>query len=453
MTLRRRLALLAARRVGPHGRARLGGRLPRRARPAARPGRRALRPPGRARAAGRGAWSAPPRPPPRSVRLRPPPPRDGGSSAYVQFVATAGEVRARAPTPRSPGSLESARGRAWRRGARPATSPTTRSPAATCGCSPCRLRAAARPARAARWRGRLTLLAAALGAPRAERARAAMAAALGRCSRGRCCGRSPTHRRRRGHRREPGPAAPPRRRAATTSWGGWRRASTRCSTRARSARSRVRSASSWPTHRTSCARRSRACAPTSRCCTRGDELPDGDAARLLGDLATRPRSSRAGRRRGRARPRRGARRRPEEVRLDELVREAVAGSGPPPRPGSLRVQRSSHRVERPPRPAGRAVANLVDNAAKWSPPGGGSRWRVDDGALSVRDHGPGMPPPTYPSSSTASTARRRPRRARAPGWAWRSCARWPRPTEGSVAVEGSVFTLRLPSGACRAPTN
>ncbi len=39
----------------------------------------------------------------------------------------------------------------------------------------------------------------------------------------------------------------------------------------------------------------------------------------------------------------------------------------------------------------RAVSNLLDNAVKWSPPGGRIEVRVRDGELSVRDHGPGIP--------------------------------------------------------------
>ncbi|HEY3922084.1 MAG TPA: HAMP domain-containing sensor histidine kinase [Gaiellaceae bacterium] len=37
-----------------------------------------------------------------------------------------------------------------------------------------------------------------------------------------------------------------------------------------------------------------------------------------------------------------------------------------------------------------AVANLLDNAAKWSPPGAPIEVHVDAGAVSVRDHGPGI---------------------------------------------------------------
>jgi two-component system, OmpR family, sensor histidine kinase MprB len=38
----------------------------------------------------------------------------------------------------------------------------------------------------------------------------------------------------------------------------------------------------------------------------------------------------------------------------------------------------------------RAVANLLDNAVKWSPDGGTIDVALHDGELSVRDHGPGF---------------------------------------------------------------
>jgi two-component system sensor histidine kinase MprB len=38
----------------------------------------------------------------------------------------------------------------------------------------------------------------------------------------------------------------------------------------------------------------------------------------------------------------------------------------------------------------RLVANLLDNAAKWSPPGGVIEVCLRDGELTVRDHGPGF---------------------------------------------------------------
>lgn len=44
----------------------------------------------------------------------------------------------------------------------------------------------------------------------------------------------------------------------------------------------------------------------------------------------------------------------------------------------------------------RAVHNLLDNAVKWSPPGGRVEVRLDAGVLTVRDHGPGFDPGDLP---------------------------------------------------------
>jgi two-component system sensor histidine kinase MprB len=38
----------------------------------------------------------------------------------------------------------------------------------------------------------------------------------------------------------------------------------------------------------------------------------------------------------------------------------------------------------------RAIGNVLDNAAKWSPPGGAVDVSVDDGTVTVRDRGPGI---------------------------------------------------------------
>jgi two-component system sensor histidine kinase MprB len=81
---------------------------------------------------------------------------------------------------------------------------------------------------------------------------------------------------------------------------------------------------------------------------------------------------------------------PEDVRLDLLVGEAVerarrhapgvafAVDGEP-----CVVRGSRARLHR-------AVANLLDNAVKWSPPGGPVEVGVRGGAVTVRDHGPGI---------------------------------------------------------------
>ena len=53
------------------------------------------------------------------------------------------------------------------------------------------------------------------------------------------------------------------------------------------------------------------------------------------------------------------------------------------------VRGAGNRIER-------AVSNLLDNAGKWSPPGGRVEVAVRDGEVAVRDHGPGIAPEDVP---------------------------------------------------------
>jgi two-component system, OmpR family, sensor histidine kinase MprB len=81
---------------------------------------------------------------------------------------------------------------------------------------------------------------------------------------------------------------------------------------------------------------------------------------------------------------------PEIVRLDELVAESVERA----RRNSPRVTFATElyesTVEAVPAALERAVGNLLDNAAKWSPPGGTVEVAVVDHEVAVRDHGPGI---------------------------------------------------------------
>jgi two-component system sensor histidine kinase MprB len=81
---------------------------------------------------------------------------------------------------------------------------------------------------------------------------------------------------------------------------------------------------------------------------------------------------------------------PEDLRLDVLVAEAVERARRN-RPGvaySTKLEESI--VRGVPATIERAVTNLLDNAAKWSPPGATVEVAVRDGQLAVRDHGPGI---------------------------------------------------------------
>ena len=86
----------------------------------------------------------------------------------------------------------------------------------------------------------------------------------------------------------------------------------------------------------------------------------------------------------------------ETVRLDELVTEATerARLRHPEREFTLDLEETL--VEGVPARLDRAVANLLDNAQKWSPPGRGVEVTLRDGELRVRDHGPGISPDDLP---------------------------------------------------------
>jgi two-component system sensor histidine kinase MprB len=80
----------------------------------------------------------------------------------------------------------------------------------------------------------------------------------------------------------------------------------------------------------------------------------------------------------------------EEVRLDLLTADAVERARRN-RPGVTFVTELEESVVYGvPATLERAVANLLDNAAKWSPPNGQVEVAVRDGHVTVRDHGPGI---------------------------------------------------------------
>jgi two-component system sensor histidine kinase MprB len=81
---------------------------------------------------------------------------------------------------------------------------------------------------------------------------------------------------------------------------------------------------------------------------------------------------------------------PEEVRLDLVAGDAVERTQRN-RPGvSFKTDLHESLVRGVPSTIDRAVGNLLDNAAKWSPPGGEVEIAVKDGEVTVRDHGPGI---------------------------------------------------------------
>jgi len=81
---------------------------------------------------------------------------------------------------------------------------------------------------------------------------------------------------------------------------------------------------------------------------------------------------------------------PEEVRLDLVTVDAIERTRRN-RPGvSFETELETSLIRGVPATIERAVSNLLDNAAKWSPQGGTVEVSVRGGELTVRDHGPGI---------------------------------------------------------------
>jgi two-component system, OmpR family, sensor histidine kinase MprB len=139
-----------------------------------------------------------------------------------------------------------------------------------------------------------------------------------------------------------------------------------------------------------------------------------------------------------------------EVRLDLLVGEAVErmrrhAAG---REFDLTLAESVL-VARPDRLA-RAVNNLLDNAHKFSPPGAPIKVEVADGAVTVRDHGPGIPEAELPHVFDRFHRGAGVREVPGSGLGL-AIAKQVAEAHGGVATVanapggGAVFTLRLPA--------
>jgi two-component system sensor histidine kinase MprB len=80
----------------------------------------------------------------------------------------------------------------------------------------------------------------------------------------------------------------------------------------------------------------------------------------------------------------------EDVRLDEVMADVVERARRRHPERRFAVDAEPTVVHAVPARLDRAIANLVDNAEKWSPPGAQIEIAVRGGELVVRDHGPGI---------------------------------------------------------------
>jgi len=146
----------------------------------------------------------------------------------------------------------------------------------------------------------------------------------------------------------------------------------------------------------------------------------------------------------------------EQVELDQIVREAVARARrrSPQLDFDVRaqpatVENSSERIER-------AVGNLLENACRWSPPGGLIEVAVErDGLLTVRDHGPGFDerdlPHVFDRFYRAERARRMPGSGLGLAIVRQAAERYGGSAEAQNAADGGAL-LRVRFGSATAPS-
>jgi two-component system sensor histidine kinase MprB len=117
------------------------------------------------------------------------------------------------------------------------------------------------------------------------------------------------------------------------------------------------------------------------------ELPPGERRRLLDDVAemTTLIAGLIELARGDQHPSE-----PEEVRLDLLTADAVERTRRHRPAVTFTTELHASVVRGVAASLERAIGNLLDNAAKWSPPGGDVEVGVHNGTVTVRDHGPGI---------------------------------------------------------------
>jgi two-component system sensor histidine kinase MprB len=140
----------------------------------------------------------------------------------------------------------------------------------------------------------------------------------------------------------------------------------------------------------------------------------------------------------------------DRVRLDLVVRDAVAAAARrlPAVPFDARLDPTV--VHGSAQALTRAVANLLDNAAKWSPEGAGVDVTVKNGEVTVRDHGPGVDEADQPHVFDRFYRSAASRTLPGSGLGLAIVRQIAEAHGGSAGVEpapggGSVFRLRLPA--------
>jgi two-component system, OmpR family, sensor histidine kinase MprB len=140
----------------------------------------------------------------------------------------------------------------------------------------------------------------------------------------------------------------------------------------------------------------------------------------------------------------------QDVRLDVLVGEVVDRRRRYSRDLRFDTQLEPTVVEAAPERLERAVANLLDNAAKFAPPGSLVEVVLEGGELSVRDHGPGIDPVDLPHVFDRFYRSAAARAVPGSGLGLAIVRQTAEAHGGSIRAEpadggGTVFTLSLPA--------
>lgn len=138
------------------------------------------------------------------------------------------------------------------------------------------------------------------------------------------------------------------------------------------------------------------------------------------------------------------------VNLAGLARDAVERTRRNYPGLDINLQVDDTEVRGEPRRLGRAVANLLDNAAKWSPAQGRVDIEVADGTVRVRDRGPGIDPEDLPHVFDRFYRSTEARSMPGSGLGLSIVAQVAATHGGSVTAEnhpdgGALLTLSLPS--------
>ncbi len=141
---------------------------------------------------------------------------------------------------------------------------------------------------------------------------------------------------------------------------------------------------------------------------------------------------------------------PEDTRLDRIVTESLARAHRNAPGLNFKSHLEPVIVDGVPERLGRAVNNLLDNAARHSPPGGTIEVGVDHQGVSVRDHGPGIPDHDLPYVFDRFFRGANSRGQQGSGLGLAIVRQVAQQHGGSVSVVnppdgGAMFTLRLPT--------